>query len=149
MKRCFTFFLVSLILTTGVLAGERLPIVVPGDPPPFQMPDVGTAIISKGKLTLTYGTIRCAHKKNNNQREILVVQRDARKEIYDLSGVKCIGIDEKQISKASLTRRLDTERPVLYVMDIDRRKVNPFFLKVLKEDTLILILPYCPGNAPE
>jgi hypothetical protein len=58
---------------------------------------------------------------------------------YDLKDIKLLGSDGKPLDKKMLPELLKKERPVLYIHGVD--KIDPTFLKVIKEGTPIFVLP--------
>jgi hypothetical protein len=61
-------------------------------------------------------------------------------EVFDLRELKVRDIAGKELDRKQLPKLLERERPVLVVCDGPGR-IDPVFLKVIKEGTLILVIP--------
>jgi hypothetical protein len=70
-----------------------------------------------------------------------VAQRGAILHVTELavSGVQAFGTDGKPIPAAKLASLLAKEQPVL--VSLDGNKVDPFHLRLIKEDTIVLVPP--------
>jgi hypothetical protein len=67
------------------------------------------------------------------------VQTTERIEIHPAADVEAFGMDGRRIPLKNLANLLRDERPVL--LSANGRKVDPFYLQLIKEGTVILVLP--------
>jgi hypothetical protein len=74
------------------------------------------------------------------------VQTTERVEIHSAADVEAFGTDGRRIPLRTLAKLLHDERPVL--LSPDGQKVDPFYLQLMKEGTVILVLPAPELSAP-
>jgi hypothetical protein len=70
------------------------------------------------------------------------IKRSIRREVtdeYDLSAVKFFATDGKPVSAVDVKKRLKQETAV--AVSMDGRQVDPKHLEIIKDDTLVLVLP--------
>jgi hypothetical protein len=151
-RRSFLLYLAAGSCIT-FCAGEQLPHVVPGKRAPYVTPDVGEALISKGRLELSYSRARFLPfdlpppPGHEGRQELVLAEGELNQMTYEVASLKAIDPTGKSISIKVLSRLLRRSRPVLYV--IGNQNLDPNLLQLLKEGTPILILPYCPDFPPD
>ena len=67
------------------------------------------------------------------------MQTTERVEVHPAADVEAFGTDGRRIPLKALAQLLRDERPVL--LSANGRKVDPFYLQLIKEGTVILVLP--------
>ena len=65
---------------------------------------------------------------------------------YALNNVEVFGTDGKKVNRKEAARLLAKDRPIL--VSADGRPVDPLYLKVVKEGTLILVLLPATATTP-
>jgi hypothetical protein len=142
--------MLSLVLMTALVPGAN--DTGPGGQPPEQML---ASIDAKGKLTLTHAACMCfgpgAHENIVNAHEMKDKEKVAVKVKVKTASVvlttaelpakyvEAYTIDGKAIAADKLATLLAKEKTVLVAMD--GKKVDPFYLELYKEGTIVLVPP--------
>ena len=148
-------FSAALLLVLGGAAWAEDKPKLPKGPPPFQA--LARATLNKGviefRLTVPYlvqvfqETKTVVEGKEVIKTTVvakLVTREDARQvkekelQAFDATG--------KKVSAKALLKRL--KKPGAVLVSADGAKVDPFYLEIIKKDTLVLILP-SPKSEPE
>ena len=148
--------MLSLVLLTALVLGAN--DAAPGGQPPEQML---ASIDSKGKLTLTHAVCVCygpsAHEntvtayetKDKDKVAVKVKVKTASVMVttaeLPAKYVEAYTLDGKAIAPEKLATLLSKEKTVLVAMD--GKKVDPFFLELYKEGTIVLVPPANTINA--
>jgi hypothetical protein len=136
------------VYTLLALAALAQPVpegAAPGSAPPEQ---VLATIDAKGKLTLTHVTCACygpaVHEQTVTGKDKVPVKVKTSSVVLTTAelpakSVEAYSIDGKAISTETLATLLAKERTVLVSMD--GKKLDPFYLQLYKEGTIVLVPP--------
>src|SRR5579883_1154108 len=143
--------MLSLVLMTALVPGAD-PTVAPGGQPPEQML---ASIDSRGNLTLTHAVCVCygpgphentvtAHEMKDKDKVAVKVKVKTSSVMLTTAQlpvkyVQAYTIDGKTIPTEKLTTLLAKEKTVL--VSLDGKKVDPFYLELYKEGTILLVPP--------
>jgi hypothetical protein len=137
--------LVYTLLVLSALAQPAPEGAAPGSAPPEQ---VLATIDAKGKLTLTHLTCACygpaVHEQTVTGKDKVPVKVKVSSVVLTTAelpakSVEAYSVDGKAISAETLATLLAKERTVLVSMD--GKKLDPFYLQLYKEGTIVLVPP--------
>jgi hypothetical protein len=140
-------------LTAGLLFAA--PVRVPGTDeevrlPRGPQPRQALARVNNDQLILTEAQTVYVQQQRTVQEVVegRVVQRTVTVAVpvvqtvevkHALKDVRAFGTDGKKVEAKAVAEALDKRKPVL--VSADGRPVDPFYLKIIKEGTLVLVLP--------
>jgi hypothetical protein len=139
----------SLVLL-AVFAQPAPETAAPSGVPPTQ---VVASIDAKGKLTITYATVLAPASSEHTitipqtkgtdkapvKAKVKITQLQVTMAEIAAEHVEAFTVGGRPITREQLTTLLAKERPVLVA--VDGKKVDPFFLRLYKDDTIVLVPP--------
>ena len=81
------------------------------------------------------------------EQQVVVPVMEQRRQYLDEKGVRVFGTDGKAVRPKDLPNLLRQAAPVL--VSADGEKVDPFYLKLAREGTLIVVFPKPAAPAPQ
>jgi hypothetical protein len=116
----------------------------PKGPAPYW---VNLSIDKEGKFhvgvpTVTYKSGTAKIKKNGEEIEAYYFKPVATENVkqFDRGDVHIFGVDGKAVDSKAVQNLLRGEKKILVLASTDGRKVDPFYLRIIKEGTLVLVL---------
>lgn len=156
MKRIVFVIVIGTILATGLCADTPPPDVAqPLAPPAFLGPPLQVSatmarLNKKGQVVLKFQATRYVPvtatrvlregKEVEEKHTFYETVTGWEDQTYDLKDIKLLGSDGKPLDKKTLPELLKKERPILLMYG--EGKIDSTFLKVIKEGTPILVLPF-------
>jgi uncharacterized membrane protein len=157
-----TYALLWMVLAAPAPVQEK--IVPPQGPPPTW----GTAVMKDGVLEITQGVAVPVMRKERRTRpvtvsgrvvnvveEVVVTHHRLVQRIMKLPKVRYYDTAGKEIAAARAAKLLS--RPTVVLMSADGKPLDPYYLRTVKEGTLIVVRPMVaapvgpigPGPAPQ
>jgi hypothetical protein len=115
---------------------------LPGGPPPSW---VCASIAKDGKIivgipVITYKTVTTKIKKDGEEKEAYYYEPVAKEHVksFEASDVKAFDVQGKPMDSKELAKLL--EKKTLVLCSTDSRKVDPFYLRIIKDGTVVLVI---------
>jgi hypothetical protein len=156
MKRMFIVIIFGIFMATGMCAdtppnteGPSAPRLASPNWPPSQFWVTMARLNEEGKVFLEFQTTRSVPltatrvlrdgKEVKEKHTFYTWETSWVDQTYDPKDIKLLGSDGKPLDKKKFPEILKKERPVVILYD---DKIDSTFLKVIKEGTPILVLPF-------
>jgi hypothetical protein len=144
-SRSFVWATVLLLSAIGPLRADE-EIALPRGPQPQQL----LARVARDHLILLTTTTEFRQEVRTVETNVggQVVKKEvtvtvpiisSRETTSKLSDVQILGVDGKKVDEKIVAKKLKKRTPVL--VSVNGQPVDPFYLKLIKEDTLIVVLP--------